>query len=230
MAFIEEEDDWTKVLWPVPWHAHIPGALLLTGMSTAWLLCRPEGMAAWGISGAALAEGRYETIALHMAAHGPLVHLWMNMAVLVAISGPLVARLGRPPAAWGRYLALFVLGGLAGTALFLALHPQGRVPMLGASGAIYALFALKLRLPLEPGPLLSVRTPDMRREVKALIIENVWLFLLLTLAALLSDGQGGLAWEAHLGGFLFGLFAGPYFLPRSARADEGTVAAPEGAS
>ena len=226
MAFIEEEDDWTQVLWPVPWYAHFPGAFLLIGMSAAWLLHQPGGMAAWGISGAALAGGRYDTIALHMAAHGPLAHLVMNMWVLVAISGPLVARLGRHPLAWARYLALFTLGGLAGTALFLVFHPQGSVPMLGASGAIYALFGLQLRLPLEPGPLLSVRTPEMRRVVIALVKENIFLFLLLALAALSTGGQAGLAWEAHLGGFLFGLFAGPRFLPEADEAEGASVAPP----
>src|ERR1043165_2033330 len=128
MAFIPEEDDWAKILWPVPWHAHIPAILLASGMSAAFLLHPPHGMAAWGVSGAALAEGRFETIALHMTAHASAPHLVMNMWVLVAISGSLVARLGRAPAAWGRYLALVVLSGLAGAALFLAINPPGTVP------------------------------------------------------------------------------------------------------
>jgi membrane associated rhomboid family serine protease len=213
----EPEDPLIDIAWPVPWHAHIPGALLAAGMTAAWLLHFPRGMASWGISGAALAEGRYETIALHMFAHGPLFHIVMNMAALVSFGAPLVARLGPPPGAWLRFLAFFVASGLAGTAVFLAIHPHGDVPMLGASGALYGLLGLILRLPPEPGPLLSLRTPHMRKVLIELIKANFWLFAMLALPALLSGRHGGLAWEAHLGGFLFGLFAGPQFLPAADR-------------
>jgi membrane associated rhomboid family serine protease len=213
----EEDDLFPADGWLVPWHAHVPAALLAAGMTAAWLLHFPRGMAAWGISGAALANGHYETIALHMFAHGPLFHIVMNMAALFAIGGRLVARLGPPPAAWARFLALFVLCGLAGTACFLAIHPQGNMPMLGASGAIYGLLGLLVRLPPEPGPLLSLRTERMRRVAIRLIKDNIWLFAILFLPPLLLGGHiaGGLAWEAHLGGFLFGLFAGPFFLSQS---------------
>lgn len=208
-----ENDPLVTVDWSLPWHAYVPAALLATGMIAAWLYHFPKGMSSWGISGAALAEGRYGTIASHMFAHGPLVHIMMNMVALVSIGGPLVARLGRPPGAWLRFLLLFVLSALAGTSLFLALHPHGTVPMLGASGALYGLLGLLLRLPPEPGPLQPLRSPRMRRAVIAMIKENLWLFALLILPGLLLAGHGGLAWEAHLGGLLFGLLVGPRLLP-----------------
>jgi membrane associated rhomboid family serine protease len=219
MSYLDPEPEEPLVTfdWPVPWHAHVPGAVLAAGMTAAWLLHFPRGMGAWGISGTALAEGRYETIALHMFAHGPLFHILMNMAALVSFGAPLVARLGPPPGAWLRFLAFFVLSGLAGTALYLAIHPHGEVPMLGASGALYGLLGLLLRLPPEQGQLLSLRTPEMRKVMIELGKANVWLFIMLALPGLLSGGQGGLAWEAHLGGFLFGLLAGPLFLPESSQ-------------
>ena len=225
----EDDDPLLAADWLVPWHAYLPTVLLAAGMTGVWLLHFPRGMSSWGISGSALAEGRYDTVALHMFAHGPLVHILMNMVALVAIGGPLVARLGAPPAAWGRFLAFFVLSGLAGMAGYLAFHPHGTVPMLGASGALYGLLGLLLRLPPEPGPLLSLRTERMRRAVLQLVKDNFWLFVVLILPALLSGGQGGLAWEAHLGGLLFGLFAGPCFLPRE-ELEAGEMPAPETAA
>jgi membrane associated rhomboid family serine protease len=218
MSYIDPEPDddpFATADWLVPRHAHVPAAVLAAGMTGAWLLHFPRGMSSWGISAAALAEGRHETIALHLFAHGPLVHILMNMTALVTISGPLIARMGRPPTAWGRYLALFVLSGLTGTACFLAIHPNGNLPMLGASGAIYGLLGLLLRLPPEPGPLLSLRTSRMRKAAISLIRDNVLLFVAMVLPALLLGERAGLAWEAHLGAFLFGLFAGPFFLPPS---------------
>ena len=139
-----------------------------------------------------------------------------NVTVLVAISGPLVARLGRPPESWARYAALSVLSALAGAALYLLAHPHGDVPMLGASGAIYGLLGLFLRLPPEGETLMPMRSARMRRAGIQLVKENLLFIVLLALPALLSGKGGGLAWEAHLGGILFGLFAGPRFLPRKA--------------
>ena len=221
MSYLEpepdEDDPLATAAWSVPWHAHVPAGLLAAGMTAAWLLHFPGGMSSWGVSSAALTEGRYQTIALHMFAHGPLVHILMNIIGLVTISGLLIARLGPPPIAWVRYLALFVVGGLTGMTFYLVLHPHGVLPMLGASGALYALLGTLLRLPPEPGPLLSLRTPRMRKVAVRLIKDNVWLFVVLVLPALLAGSNGGLAWETHLAAFLFGLFAGPYFIPQSER-------------
>jgi membrane associated rhomboid family serine protease len=218
---IEDEDDpFARPRWDVPWHAHVPGTLLCAAMAAAWLIAIPAGgMMAWGVSGAALAQGRFEGIALHMFAHGGPAHILMNGAALVAISGPLVARLGDLPGSWARYAALFVLSALAGAALYLLIHPHGAVPMLGASGAIYGLFGLFLRLPPEGETLMPIRSARMRRAGVQLVKDNLFLIALLTLPALLTGSGGGLAWEAHLGGFLFGLLAGPRFLPRHAAAD-----------
>jgi membrane associated rhomboid family serine protease len=53
----------------------------------------------WGVSGAALAAGRYETITLHMISHGSIMHVLMNVAALLAIGPRLAMRLGRAPLA-----------------------------------------------------------------------------------------------------------------------------------
>lgn len=210
----DREDIFGPTQWPVPWHAHVPAILLAAAMTAAWLIAFPSGMMSWGLSGAALARGHFEGIALHMVAHGGLVHIVMNVIVLVAISGAIVARLGDPPASWARYAALFVLSALAGAGLYLLIHPQGEVPMLGASGAIYGLVGLLLRMPPEGEAPMPLRSARMRRAAVQLVKENLLLIVMLTLPALLSGRGGGLAWEAHLGGILFGLFAGPRFLPR----------------
>jgi len=192
------------------------GWLFAVAMALAWLWHIPSGgMMAWGISGAALAQGRFETIALHMFAHGGALHILMNDSALIAISGPLIARMGSPPLSWLRYMGLFVLCGLSGAALYVAIHPFGSVPMLGASGAIYGLLGLLLRLPSEGTQLEPVRSSRTRAATISLIKDNFWLFLMLTVPSLLSGQSGGLAWEAHLGGFAAGLFLGPFLLPRS---------------
>ncbi len=206
---------------------HVPAiAIGAASLFTAvWLIATRglDGIVDWGLSAQALAQGRFETIFLHMFTHGGLWHLAMNLSVLAAIGGVLTARLGSPPLAWLRFLLLFVLSALAGAALFLALHPTGSMPMVGASGGIYGLVALLLRSRPDGGPVLAIRSRTIRRSGWALVKENAFLFLLLAVMSWVGDVAIGLAWEAHLGGFLFGLLAGPWFLPRAANAtDDGT--------
>lgn len=199
-----------------PWHAHVPAVALGAVMVPVWLAdMATQNIGHWGLSGAALAQGRYETILLHMFAHGGLMHIGMNMAALVAVGAALSPRLGPAPRNWGRLLLLFFGSGLSGAALFLAFHPMGTVPMVGASGAIYGLIGLLVRLPRKGRELLTLRSRRIRRVGWVLIQQNLFFIALLALLAWASGTNGGLAWEAHLGGFIFGFFAGPLLLPRS---------------
>jgi len=218
----------------LPWHMHVPTALLGVPIVAAWIwslfATGSEGMSGWGVSAMALSQGRFETIFLHMFAHGGPMHLMMNLTALVGIGATLTSRLGRAPLNWLRFVSLFALGGLAGAALFLALHPAGTVPMVGASGGLYALVGLLIRTPPNGGALLSVRSMRIRRIGWDLVKENMFLFALLAVIAWTSGTAGGLAWEAHLAGFLFGMFVGPKLLPAAAapeafRAPEPRVSA-----
>lgn len=202
----------------LPWHMQLPAAVLGAACVVAWVWFifkkGSAGMVDWGVSGLALSQGRFDTIVLHMFAHGGLTHLIMNMSVLAAIGGPLSARLGSAPHNWLRFLLLYFLSGLAGAALYVAIHPAGTVPMVGASGALYGLFGLTVRAPATSAGVLSVKSMKIRRVSWDLVKQNAFLFALLWALAWASGTAGGLAWESHLGGFLFGLLAGPKLLPR----------------
>lgn len=168
----------------------------------------------WGLSGRALAEGRGWTLLTHMFVHGGLMHLMMNLGGVMALSAPVMVRFGRGAGAWLRYAGLFLLSGLAGAALYLALHPAGVVPMVGASGAICGLWGTVARYAPDGG-VAPLTSEQVRRNVIPFVQMNVILFLILFALVRLSGGVGGLAWEAHLGGFVFGLLAGPLFAPRT---------------
>lgn len=205
---------------PVPWHAHVPSALIGAIIVPLFVYEMAAGrIAQWGLSGSALAAGRYETTLLHMFEHGSVMHILMNGAALAAIGGRLANRMGQAPFNWLRFLLLSLASGLAAATLFVALHPFGQVPMVGASGALYGLVGLLIRLPANGETLLSLRSARIRRIGWSLVRENIFLFALLALMAWESGSAGGLAWEAHLGGFLFGFFVGPKFLPRVAEGD-----------
>ena len=192
---------------PVPLSAHIPGALLLAAIWIAWLLHLPGGMLSWGLSGAALAAGRWDTVILHMFAHAGLIHIGFNSIVLFSLAGPLMTWMGRPPGSWLRFFAFYAIAGLAGAALFVALNPTSAVPMVGASGAISGLIGLAARVSADRERLIPLLSAEMGQRIWGFAKANLWIVLLFGVLMLLSGGGGGIAWEAHLGGFLVGMLA-----------------------
>lgn len=171
------------------------------------------GPAPWGVSGQALAEGRWLTLAAHMVTHANLVHLLMNAGVLLPLTALAMVRLGVGPAGWGRFAALYVGSALAGAALYLALSPGG-LPLVGASGAIFGLWGAVARIGADGGmvPLWSRRIRD-----EGLVVAWINLGMVLIVLAINRMEGGGptVGWEAHLGGFLFGLLAMPWLAPRT---------------
>lgn len=194
---------------PLEW----PGLLLGGLLAAAFVAQLASGAPSrWAISAQALSQGRFETLLTHMFAHGGLGHLLMNLSALFALSPSLVFRLGLSPLGWLRYLGFFLVSGLAGGLAYLAVHPTGALPMLGASGAICGLWGAVARIGSE-AELLPLRSRHMLLAVREFVIANAILFAIVLLLGRISGGQGGLAWEAHLGGFLFGLLAIPLLKP-----------------
>lgn len=113
--------------------------------------------------------------------HLEVWHLALNMLSLWLVGGPLEEMLGRV-----RYLALYLISGLAGSALgYLLMDPAGTA--LGASGAVFGLFgatiALQRRLNRDQGPMLVL--------------------LALNLALPFLPGTS-IGWQAHIGGLVAG--------------------------
>lgn len=144
----------------------------------------------------------------YMALHGNWAHLALNSVWLLAF-GPIVAR--RFGAAL--FLLFFVIAGVAGAAVFLALNWGGPDPVVGASGAISGLMAAGVRLlPLSaPFRLDNKPAPIISRQV--LSFTGVWVLVNLV-AGLLGfplAGTGAIAWQVHLGGYFAGLLlTGPF--------------------
>jgi len=136
----------------------------------------------------------------------------MNIGALLPLSGTVIWASGGFPGNWLRWAAMFLLSGLCGCLLFLLLHSDDGVPMLGASGAIFGLWGMAARLGVERGSVVPLRSPQVWDATRTAIIVNVVLFTLLFLLTWLLDAKGGLAWQAHAGGFAFGLLAAPWFV------------------
>ncbi|WP_097865619.1 rhomboid family intramembrane serine protease [Streptomyces sp. rh34] len=147
----------------------------LTLLGLAWDPSPPPG----SVEG--VAEGQWYRLVTSMFLHQEVVHIGFNMLGLWWLGGQLEAALGR-----SRYLALYLLSGLAGSALtyLIAAPNQGS---LGASGAVYGLFGAT-------AVLMRRMNYDMRPVLVLLAINMVFTFT-----------WGGIAWEAHVGGLIAGV-------------------------
>jgi membrane associated rhomboid family serine protease len=153
-----------------------------------------------------IGEGWLLTVFTSMFLHGGWAHLIGNMLFLWVFGNNLEDALGRV-----RFLLFYVAGGLVATALqsFVTLsyasELEGTIPNVGASGAISAVLGGYLVL-LPRAKVLTLIVVFLR-EIPAAFFLLVWFgFQLLDGSASIAhpDEGGGVAFFAHIGGFVFG--------------------------
>ncbi|MBI6628288.1 rhomboid family intramembrane serine protease [Pontibaca salina] len=131
--------------------------------------------------------------------HGGFLHLAMNSVILLSLGKFAATHVGA-----AKTLLVLFLSAVGGAACF-ALLSSSTAPMIGASGAVFGLIGLwqaadyqirrRSKLPVQP----------IVTAILGLVAANVVFFVVLS---------GGLAWEAHLGGWIAGWFSGQSFARR----------------
>jgi membrane associated rhomboid family serine protease len=154
----------------------------------------------------------------HQFLHGGWLHLIGNLWMLWIFGDNVEDRFGH-----GGYLLLYLGGGLAAGLLHVLIHPDSAVPTIGASGAIAAVMGAYVVL--YPRSRLIVVVPPFVFGpfflVPAVLFMLLWLALQFFsgwLSLLVTDAQaGGVAWWAHIGGFVAGAFVALLAGPSPAR-------------
>jgi membrane associated rhomboid family serine protease len=157
-----------------------------------------------GVSGKADSQpATLLTILFAMFMHGSLIHLAGNMLFLWIFGNNIEDSMGKP-----RFLAFYLLGGLAAMAAQTVVDPSSTTPTLGASGAIaavlggYAVLYPRARVVTLVFIIIIVTVI----ELPALLVLGAWFVLqLLDASSQPLHGGGGVAYFAHIGGFVFGL-------------------------
>ncbi len=149
------------------------------------------------------------TLITYQFVHGGFWHLGGNMLYLWIFGNNIEDALG--PA---RFIAFYLLGGVLAALSQVLSGPGSMMPMVGASGAIAAVLGAYLALYPAARVVVLIWFFFFVQfiRVPALIVLGVW-FLLQVLGA----GGPGVAWMAHIGGFVAGLLMIRYFLPRRPR-------------
>ncbi len=201
--------------WSVPWHAHVVPVAVGLIVAAVFFWGGTPVASHWVLSWRTIENGRVAPIILHMFVHGGLLHVLLNLSAFLFLSAPLISRLGQPPLAWVRYLYILVGSGISGGVIFLLVNRDSAASVLGISGAVFGLVAALARVHPATGDLVGVRSRRTWLLVKFFFQNHLALFLLLAIMAVVSGRWIGLAWEAHLGGMLFGFFATPLYLEGS---------------
>jgi len=180
-------------------------SILATGGASSNLVellgLRPSGGALVTVNGttfqvpAGVAQGEYWQLLTSMFTHVSLTHIAFNMLALYVLGPQLEMAIGR-----SRFLAVYLLSGLAGSASVLWLSAPIGVTV-GASGAIFGLMGALLVVALKVGG-----------DVRGLL---TWIGINFVLTVVVSH----ISWQGHLGGFVGGLLLGGVivYAPRERR-------------
>lgn len=171
----------------------------------------------------AVSSGRLEglfPLLSSMFLHGSWMHLIGNMLFLWIFGDNVEDRFGH-----GRYLLFYLSGGIVALAAHLAANPSSTIPTIGASGAVAAVLGAYWFL--YPGARVLALIPlgffIQTAEFPARLFLGIWFGLQIVSGLIESStgagNSGGVAWWAHIGGFLFGYLvaAGAYRTRRRTR-------------
>ena len=144
----------------------------------------------------------YATLITSMFMHAGWMHIGLNMLYLWVFANNVEDVLGRM-----RFLLFYLAWGLASALAQVAADPQTTVPLVGASGAVAG--ALGAYLVAFPGASIHVLVPIFFFirivPVPAVVVLLMWFgFQLLSVWLDPGGTGGGVAWYAHIGGFVAG--------------------------
>jgi membrane associated rhomboid family serine protease len=147
------------------------------------------------------------TIIISMFLHGGLLHIGSNMLYLWVFGDNVEDRLGH-----GKYLVFYLACGFLATYAHAFFSPGSRIPAIGASGAIAGVLGAYLVLypharVLTVIPIIIFITV---REIPAIFVLGIWFVLQLfsgvgSLGVTDAQDMGGVAYFAHIGGFVAGM-------------------------
>ncbi len=139
------------------------------------------------------------TILTSMFLHGGFMHLAGNMLYLWIFGDNIEDALGH-----GRFLLFYLLCGTVAAMAQVAADPDSVVPMVGASGAISGVLGAYLVLHPRTKILVLIFF-RMTARLSAGVVLGIWIAFQLLSGTMDQGTGGGVAWWAHIGGFLAGM-------------------------
>ncbi len=135
------------------------------------------------------------TLVSYAFLHGGWLHLGGNMLFLWVFGDNIEDAMGH-----GRFIAFYLVGGILAGLVQVIVDPMSRVPTVGASGAVAAVLGAYLML--HPRASIRVLIIVFPVYVPAVLLLVFW--ILFQIYAAFGGGEAGVAWWAHIGGFVAG--------------------------
>lgn len=156
------------------------------------------------------------TVFTSMFLHGGWLHLIGNMLYLWIFADNVEDSMGH-----GRFIAFYLLCGIAAALAQALPAPGSEIPMVGASGAISGVLGAYLLL--HPRAHVMVLVPlgffSQMMRLPAVLVLGLW-FVLQLISEIGAPEGAGVAFRAHIGGFVAGLLLIPFFKQRQVRLFE----------
>ncbi len=154
------------------------------------------------------------TVFSSMFLHGGWMHLISNMLYLWIFGNNVEDSMGHV-----RFVIFYLACGVAAALVQALPNPDSVIPMIGASGAISGVLGAYLLLHPRAHVLVLVPLGFFTQLVRmpAMLVLGLWFLLQLVSQALADPQAGGVAFGAHIGGFLAGMALIPFFKRRGVR-------------
>jgi membrane associated rhomboid family serine protease len=154
------------------------------------------------------------TVFTSMFMHGGWMHLIGNMLYLWIFGDNVEDSMGHV-----RFVVFYLLCGVAAVLAQALPDPSSTIPMVGASGAISGVLGAYLLLFPHARVLVAIPLGFILHTMRipAGLVLVLWFGLQLFSSAMAQPGQGGVAFRAHIGGFIAGMILIPLFKQRRVR-------------
>ena len=144
----------------------------------------------------------YLTIFSSMFLHGSFFHVAGNMLYLWIFGNNIEDSMGH-----FKFIIFYFISGIVAVYIFAFVNPESTIPMVGASGAVSGVLGAYLVLfpRAKVHTLIPLGFYMQVIKVPAVFVLGLWIFVQI-INGMVSGGQGGgVAWFAHIGGFLAGV-------------------------
>lgn len=148
------------------------------------------------------------TLLTSMFLHGGWMHLIGNMLYLWIFGNNVEDAMGH-----SRFIVFYLVCGLAAALAQGLLAPNSEIPMVGASGAISGVLGAYLLLHPKARVLVAIPLGIFlyTTRLSAVLVLGFWFIFQLINSFIAGTGGAGVAWGAHIGGFIAGMVLIPFF-------------------
>lgn len=191
-------------MFNAPWTIVLLTAVIVAGYAIQSRFPLQLVADAWAFSPSLLGEGEWERLITSQFLHGDWMHALMNAGFALAFGTPVARFFGMRPMGVVLFFAFYLVCGVLSSLAYAAVHQNEHSALMGASGAVSGFMGAAARLMAGRGWI----GPILSRPV--LSLGGVWIAINLVIGIIgtrfLPVAEGfGIAWEAHIAGFVAGV-------------------------